>query len=99
MRLDDRTVRVIVSFFLAHDPHARIHLYGSRVRDDLRGGDIDLIVISEVLGFTDKIDALSHIKQELGDQRIDLRILTAPEAAADPFIVEVLREAQELTRS
>ncbi|MFN7641335.1 MAG: nucleotidyltransferase domain-containing protein [bacterium] len=55
---------------------ARISLFGSRVDDQRRGGDIDLYVSGAQLSLEDQVDAklrfLVKAKQELGDQRIDL---------------------------
>ncbi|MEO8118597.1 MAG: hypothetical protein ABI606_04650 [Rhodoferax sp.] len=62
--------------------HAQVHLFGSRVDDQLRGGDIDLYVTDIALPMEAQLDAklmfLVKIKQQLGDQRIDLVFAPRP---------------------
>lgn len=51
-----------------------IYLFGSRVNDEEKGGDIDLYLVvnnSENL-FERKIKFLSRVKRELGEQKIDI---------------------------
>ncbi|NOQ65138.1 MAG: nucleotidyltransferase domain-containing protein [Methyloprofundus sp.] len=51
-----------------------LYLFGSRVDDHKKGGDIDLYLVvhnKEDL-FTKKIKFLSRIKRELGEQKIDV---------------------------
>lgn len=57
-------------------PHARIVLFGSRIDDNARGGDIDLLVDTDQVEdvFTQKLMALSELQIALGDQKIDLLV-------------------------
>ena len=53
-------------------PDARVWLFGSRVDDSAKGGDIDLLVVSRKIDVMSKLDILAALHQQLGDQRIDL---------------------------
>jgi len=74
LRLTDTEINIIKSsaktFF---DPGARIFLFGSRVDDFLKGGDIDLYVETDTAArLQDKISFITHLKLNLGDQKIDV---------------------------
>jgi predicted nucleotidyltransferase len=92
MRISEREKNTIVSLVKEKDPSAKIYLYGSRIKEDLAGGDIDLLVISEKLAFKDKIDLLVDLKQQLGDQKIDLSIKSARDAKEDPFFQSIQKK-------
>ena len=96
MRLSEREKTAICAAILSLDPQAKTYLYGSRANDNLKGGDIDLIVLSESLTFSDKLSILVQIKQVLGEQKIDLSISSQGKLAANPFISEALKNAVEL---
>jgi len=69
------------------DPDAEIYLYGSRADDSARGGDIDLLVLSDKLGFRDVLRLRTAILDQLGWQQLDLVVrrrdqLNEPLAAA-----------------
>lgn len=68
---------------------AQVHLFGSRVDDKRRDGDIDLYVTQVALPLEAQLDAklkfLVNIKQQLGDQRIDLVFAPAPGQAILPI--------------
>jgi predicted nucleotidyltransferase len=51
-----------------------IYLFGSRVDDDARGGDIDLYLDTKEIEnlFQKKIQFLAKIKREIGEQKIDV---------------------------
>ncbi|PVZ71640.1 nucleotidyltransferase domain-containing protein [Pelagibaculum spongiae] len=55
-----------------YDQQAKVYLFGSRVDDAKKGGDIDLLVISPRLGFAEKLNILADLHEQLGDQKIDL---------------------------
>lgn len=76
-------------------PRARISLFGSRIDDQRRGGDIDLYVSGTQLSLEEQLDAklrfLVKAKQQLGDQRIDL--VFAP--AGGQAVLPIHRMAEE----
>ena len=53
-----------------------VWIFGSRVRPDLKGGDIDIYIeTANIDGWFDKkIDFLVKLKDKIGDQRIDVII-------------------------
>ncbi|MCK5519704.1 MAG: nucleotidyltransferase domain-containing protein [Candidatus Marinimicrobia bacterium] len=55
---------------------AKVYLFGSRVDDNKRGGDIDLYVETEIKNkiFHRKIKMLTALMMSLGEQKIDLVI-------------------------
>ena len=100
MRLSDREARAlgdVVGSFLGGRPGS-LFLYGSRTRDDLRGGDVDLVVVSpseEVVADLrrNRHRLLGALKRSIGDRRIDLSVASEQERARDPFWQNALRDA------
>jgi predicted nucleotidyltransferase len=45
VRLKEEEKRVILQAIQAIDKNAQVYLFGSRVNDRLKGGDIDLLVL------------------------------------------------------
>jgi len=75
----------------ADNSELELRLYGSRVKDELKGGDIDLLLITASEANTkilkdNKYKMLSAIKQKIGEQKIDLTIITRANITSDPFI-------------
>ncbi|MCL5260968.1 MAG: nucleotidyltransferase domain-containing protein [Gammaproteobacteria bacterium] len=71
--------------------YSELRLYGSRVDDNAKGGDIDLLLIvsdqqtkSQLL--QQKIEMLMAIKELIGEQRIDFKISAKDEISTDPFL-------------
>jgi len=56
------------------DPKAEVYLYGSRVDDTARGGDVDLLVVSDKLGFRDVLRLRAGILDRIGWQQLDLSV-------------------------
>ena len=52
----------------------KVYLFGSRVDDSRRGGDIDLLVrtTSAKKGILERVRMASRIKSLIGDQKIDI---------------------------
>lgn len=82
MRLSESERQVILHAISARDPQAEVYLFGSRVDDDARGGDIDLLVLSKEIDSRAKLDILGDLHLSLGDQRID--VVVAPDLSR-PF--------------
>ena len=74
MRLNEVQQEVIKKTFFEIFEEGEIYLFGSRVDDRLRGGDIDLFL--EIKNkdnlFKKKIKFLAKIKKILGEQKIDV---------------------------
>ena len=73
MRLSPQYRQTIKKYFNEFF-EGEIYLFGSRVDDNKKGGDIDLylVVKDQENLFAKKIKFLSRIKRELGDQKIDV---------------------------
>jgi len=74
MRLSKFEIESIKSVVYKYDRLAKIHLFGSRIDDDKRGGDIDLLIFSNKLGFEENLNIKIELKELLGDQKIDIVI-------------------------
>ncbi len=71
---------------------SQVYLFGSRVDDSRKGGDIDLLIITSLKGKDmeyRKLKTISKIQLAMGDQKIDL--LTADPDLQDPPLI--IREA------
>lgn len=79
IRLDDKEIKIITETFLRYfGAKDHIWLFGSRTDPSKKGGDIDFYIetfcdnLSEIVD--KKIDFLVDLKQELGEQKIDVVI-------------------------
>lgn len=88
VRLSAREIEVIratVSRLLGD--LARIHIFGSRAREEEKGGDIDILVETErqLPGRVASACRLaSELQMQLGDQKIDV-IIVDPETREQPI--------------
>ena len=73
MRLNKYYIDTIKSVFEEVFTNGSIYLFGSRVDDSKKGGDIDLYLeIEEPPTLDKKIKFLSKLKMVLGEQKIDI---------------------------
>ncbi|HJW87688.1 MAG TPA: nucleotidyltransferase domain-containing protein [Candidatus Brocadiaceae bacterium] len=83
MRLKQFEVESITNAIKTLDVHAQIYLFGSRTDDAKRGGDIDVLIISQTLSYNDKIKIVQRLYESLGEQKIHIIIA---KDAKDPFV-------------
>ena len=74
MRLRNLEKESIIKAVKSIDPDSRIYLFGSRVDDNRKGGDIDLLIITDKLTYDDKLAIKKKIFYEIEDQKIDIII-------------------------
>jgi predicted nucleotidyltransferase len=77
----------------ACDPAAKVLLFGSRVHDDRRGGDIDLLIRSRKIDFAARLRLKVMLTGALGAQKIDIAIDNGRPSA---FVRHVQKEAVAL---
>lgn len=90
MRIFKEEKEVIVKAIAHWDANAKVYLFGSRTDDNKKGGDIDILIIS------DKIDkqSLSLIEEEIfktiEEQKIDF--VLSRTKVNDPFVKMILKK-------
>jgi len=79
MRLTEKEIIWIRETIHQIDPAAIVRLFGSRTKDNTRGGDIDLLILSEILGLREKLIIRYRLKEKLGNRKIDLIVTPKPQ--------------------
>jgi len=74
MRLNGKEINIIKEVISQFDSNAEVKLFGSRIDDAKKGGDIDLLIISDKITFSNKLSILIKLKEQIGDQKIDIII-------------------------
>ena len=89
MRLSNRQKEVIKKTAIRHfGQDVKVYLFGSRIYEDQKGGDIDLFleaVPEDQITFKKKIALIVDLKRKLGDQKIDV-ILKTTETPSSKFL-------------
>jgi len=74
MRLNKNEIEAIKKIFIEVFREGEIYLFGSRIYDNLKGGDIDLYIYSPKATLEKKIDFLVYLKKIIGERKIDVII-------------------------
>jgi predicted nucleotidyltransferase len=90
MRLTKEQIAAIKNQVHQFDKDAVVRLFGSRVHDELRGGDIDLLILSSKITYRDKLLLRSLLKDHLGNRKIDILVKDKPDSA---FTKEAFRNS------
>jgi predicted nucleotidyltransferase len=74
MRISEHEKMIIVEAVKSIDPVASVWLFGSRIDDNKKGGDIDIAILSEVIDNDEmlKIQVRRFICDRIGEQKIDI---------------------------
>ena len=72
MRLGVDQISAIKSAVKMVDADAEIKLFGSRIDDEKRGGDIDLLIDSSIMGWREVAKLRGLLESNLGEQTIDI---------------------------
>ncbi|MGQ9644819.1 MAG: nucleotidyltransferase domain-containing protein, partial [Ignavibacterium sp.] len=72
MRISKEEIELLRKVLSELDSEARIYLFGSRVYDEKKGGDIDLLVVSKILARKDLRKIKREFFNKFGEQKIDI---------------------------
>lgn len=92
MRLKQFEIDAIKSSLKKYDNNAKVYLFGSRINDSKKGGDIDLLVISDKIDYDKKLKLLIKIKTLIVEQKIDLIVAKNLKSSFVDFISEGIIE-------
>ena len=95
MRLSAAETEIIREEVRRLDPGAEIHLFGSRTDDLARGGDIDLLLISDRLTFRDLLRLRAAIQDRIGWQQLDL-LIRRRDQIREPLVAMALETGVQL---
>lgn len=76
--------------------YGQLFLYGSRTQENLKGGDIDLLLITQTENLSklrsEKYKLLANIESLIGEQKIDLTLATPETVLQDPFLIHISKD-------
>ena len=96
IRLTPNEVESILTVVNFLAKNSEVYLFGSRVFEDKKGGDIDLLIFSEQE--LDKIDLIVKLKHLLGERKIDIIISNRNEMKNDAFVQKAFSESVDLKK-
>ncbi|MFH1563310.1 MAG: nucleotidyltransferase domain-containing protein [Nitrospirota bacterium] len=93
MRLKENEKQVIIQAVKSIDPQAHLYLFGSRVDDSRKGGDIDILIFSDKMNYDNKLNIKKDIFTVIEEQKIDLFVSKDRD---EPFVQMVLEQGIQL---
>jgi len=97
MRIDQDELNAIVTTVARFDSECEIYLFGSRLDDSKRGGDIDILIESEVISPSMLAQIEDDIFRLIDEQKIDF-VLTRKSAPSAFARLVLSKGAQKLCR-
>jgi len=94
MRISIEEIELLRKTLAELDIEAKLYLFGSRVNDEKKGGDIDLLIVSKKITKMDLRKIKREFFNKFGEQKIDI-VLDNGEFN-NPFAEKILKEAVEL---
>ena len=87
LRLKESEIKAIINSIRNFDSQAEIYIFGSRAKPDRKGGDIDILIVSDVIG---------ELIKRLGDRKIDLLVARRKEIKENPFFQLAIAEGVKI---
>lgn len=95
MRIPKEQLEFLKQEAAKHAPEAELYLFGSRLDDEKRGGDIDIMILTSTkLTREQKWDVKFKFYEKFGEQKIDLVNFTFDEE--DNFKQFILQEGKKI---
>ena len=95
MRISKEEIQFLKSKILSINPGSKVYLFGSRVDDNKKGGDIDILILADKkLSLKEKLSISGSFQMRFGEQKIDLVSFTFDEESA--FKNYILDQAVEI---
>jgi len=94
MRISKEEIKVLRKTLAELDIEAKLYLFGSRVNDEKKGGDIDLLIVSKKITKMDLRKIKREFFNKFGEQKIDI-VLDNGEFN-NAFAEKIIKEAVEL---
>ena len=94
VRLKEEEIKAIKTTIKQFDPEAKIFIYGSRADLSKKGGDIDILIISDKISLKDQLKIKARLITKLGDRKIDLVIAKNPKETS--FVEMIYNQAVEI---
>lgn len=96
--LEKKVFTKVIAKYLQPGQSAELRLYGSRIDENKKGGDFDLLLLLDDKKSAHELSLklhhiLAEIKRDLGDQGIDLKIIEKNSINDDPFLFLVYKES------
>ncbi|MGD9580549.1 MAG: nucleotidyltransferase family protein [Vampirovibrionia bacterium] len=83
MRITEENANFIKDKIKQLDSNARVYLFGSRVKDNLKGGDIDILVLSDVDLSISKINKVKiAFYKQFGERKLDIVVFSNSEESS-----------------
>ncbi|MBD3807898.1 MAG: nucleotidyltransferase domain-containing protein [Epsilonproteobacteria bacterium] len=91
MRLSQTEIALLKNSLKSLSPQAKLYLFGSRVDDNKRGGDIDLLILDDTLTKKDLRRLRIEFFKAFGEQKLDIVLDT--NRVEKPFTHYILDKA------
>ena len=93
MRLTQHEKQTLLQAIKQVDSKAKVYLFGSRVDDAKKGGDIDILIHSQTLNKQVLRKIKWQLMEQLGEQKMDIII---SRELKEPFVKLIMPTAVEL---
>lgn len=90
MRLKQFEIEAIKKSVAFFDPDAEIRLFGSRIDDKAKGGDIDILIFSDKLEKIDGYKIRTKLFNLIEEQKVDILIRKEKN---DPFVEHIMHSS------